>query len=211
MKKKTVLYTIISCLVTLIPMFAGLFIWDRLPEQMATSYGFDGEINGYNSKFFAVIGFPIILVIADLICIIATSQDPRRKNISDKALALVLSIIPVCSLFCGTLMYQDALGYSLPVGIFASVFLGIAFFAVGLLLPKCKQNYTVGIRLPWTLHSEENWNKTHLYGRKVWTVGGVVITIAGLLGFEVIVVTGIFVLALLPTVYSYIYYRKYEK
>ena len=31
------------------------------------------------------------------------------------------------------------------------------FLVVGNYLPKCKQTYTVGIRLPWTLADEDNW------------------------------------------------------
>ncbi|HAF86254.1 MAG TPA: hypothetical protein DCG32_07825 [Sphaerochaeta sp.] len=34
-------------------------------------------------------------------------------------------------------------------------------------MPKCKHNYTVGIRIPWTLASEENWNRTHRFAGPV--------------------------------------------
>ena len=206
-----ILFTIISCLATLIPMCVGLFLWDKLPEQMATSFGFDGTINGYSSKLFAVVGLPMILVGANLLCIIVTMSDPRRKNISDMVLALVLSIIPVCSLFAGAIMYQEYLGYNISIEFFAPIFLGIVFMALGSILPKCKQNYTVGIKLPWTLYSEKNWNKTHALGGKVWTIGGIVMIVLGTLGFENAAFATIFVLVLIPTVYSYVYYRKYER
>ena len=31
------------------------------------------------------------------------------------------------------------------------VFVGLIFIVIGNYLPKCRHNYTVGIRLPWTL------------------------------------------------------------
>jgi len=48
--------------------------------------------------------------------------------------------------------------------------LGIAvlFFFLGSMMPKLKQNYTIGIRLPWTLHSEIVWDKTHQFGGKLF-------------------------------------------
>lgn len=211
MKKKIALFTIISCLVSLIPMFVGLILWDKLPEQMATSFGFDGTVNGYSSRLFAVVGLPMILVCVNVFFIIATMADPRRKNISDMVLALVLSIIPACSLFGGVIMYQEHLGYSISAQILAPLFLGIMFVVLGSILPKCKQNYTVGIKLPWTLNSEKNWDKTHAFGGRVWTIGGIVMIVLGLLGFEIAAFATIFILVLIPTVYSYVYYRRYER
>ncbi|MDD4689456.1 MAG: SdpI family protein [Eubacteriales bacterium] len=211
MKNKTVLLTIISCALVLIPMLVGFILWDRLPEQMATSYGLNGEVTGYSSKLFAVVFLPLILIASNILCIVLTVADPRRKNISNAAIGVVLSIMPLSSIFCGVLAYKDALGLNINVARFATAFLGIVFTIVGFILPKCKQNYTVGIKVPWTLHSEENWNKTHAFGGKVWIVGGAIMTILGILGFEKVMVAGILILALLPMVYSYVYYRKNEK
>ena len=73
---------VISSIITLLPMFFGFLVWNRLPENIATSFGWNGEVTGYNSKIFAVVGLPAILTFVNLICIIATSADPRRKNIS---------------------------------------------------------------------------------------------------------------------------------
>lgn len=42
-------------------------------------------------------------------------------------------------------------------------------------MSKIRQNYTVGIRLPWTLSSEDNWDKTHRLAGKLWIVGGVLV------------------------------------
>ena len=44
-----------------------------------------------------------------------------------------------------------------------------------------KQNYTIGIKVPWTLNSEENWNMTHRMAGKVYVVAGVISIIIALL------------------------------
>lgn len=211
MKKKMSVWIIISSLVTLIPMFLGLILWDKLPQKMATSFGIGGEVTGYSDKAFAVFGLPLILVLCNFLCVFYTSADPKRKNISDKIMGVVLSIIPLCSIFCGTLLYNDVLNFKVNVDIFGTLFLGVVFIIIGIILPKCKQNYTVGIKVPWTLNDEENWNKTHKFAGKAFIVGGVVNIISGLLGFIYASFVMIFIVALIPMVYSYIYYRKNKK
>ena len=199
---------IISAIITLLPMIFGFIVWDRLPENIATSFGWNGEITGYSSKMFAVVGLPVMLTFVNLICIIATSADPRRKNINNKVFSVVIGIVPVCSLLCGICIYANALGYKISVESIMPVFVGILFFVLGFILPKCKQNYTIGIKLPWTLHDEENWNKTHKLAGKLWVYGGIVMTVAGLFNLTFIFMTIIFALVIIPTGYSYWLYRK---
>ena len=198
---------IISAIITLLPMIFGFIVWDRLPENIATSFGWKGEITGYSSKMFAVVGLPAILTIVNLICIIATNADPRRKNISNKMFSVVISIVPVCSLLCGICIYANALGYKISVESIMPVFVGILFFVLGFILPKCKQNYTIGIKLPWTLHDEENWNKTHKLAGKLWIYGGIIMIVSGLFNLTFIFMTIIFALVIIPTVYSFLIYK----
>ena len=199
---------IISAIITLLPMIFGFIVWDRLPENIATSFGWNGGITGYSSKMFAVVGLPVMLTFVNLICIIATNADPRRKNISSKMFSVVISIVPVCSLLCGACIYGNALGYKVSVESIMPVFMGILFFVLGFILPKCKQNYTIGIKLPWTLHDEENWNKTHKLAGKLWICGGIIMIVSGLFNLTFIFMTIIFALVIIPTVYSYLLYRK---
>ena len=207
MIKKNKLKIIISSVITLLPMIFGFLVWDRLPENVATSFGWNGEITGYSSKMFAVVGLPAILTFVNLICIIATSADPRRKNINNKVFSIVLSIVPVCSLLCGICIYANALGYKISVESIMPVFMGVLFLVLGFILPKCKQNYTIGIKLPWTLHDEENWDKTHKLAGKLWIYGGIIMVVSGLFNLTFLFMAIIFALVIIPTVYSYLIYK----
>lgn len=198
---------IISSIITLLPIIFGLVVWERLPENIATSFGWNGEATGYSSKIFAVVGLPAILTFVNLICIFATNADPRRKNINNKVYSIVIGIVPVCSLICAACIYGNALGYRVNVENIMPVFVGIIILVLGFLLPKCKQNYTIGIKLPWTLYDEENWDKTHKLAGKLWIIGGIVMTIAGLLNFTLLFMIIVFVIVIIPTVYSYLLYR----
>ena len=198
---------VISSIITLLPMIFGFLVWNRLPESIATSFGWNGEITGYSSKMFAVVGLPAILTFVNWVCIIATSADPRRKNIDNKIFSIIISIVPVCSLICGVCIYGNALGYKVNVENIMPVFVGVIILVLGFILPKCKQNYTVGIKLPWTLHDEENWDKTHKLAGKLWIIGGIVMTIAGLLDFTILFMIIIFAIVIIPIIYSYLLYR----
>lgn len=84
-------------------------------------------------------------------------------------------------------------------------FLGLLFLVLGNYLPKVRQNYTVGIKLPWTLNDETNWNKTHRLAGKLWVVGGLALFIFGLFGIEngSIIFISLAVILVVPMIYSY--------
>ena len=59
MIKKNKRTLVAGSIVILLPILLGLFLWDRLPDQMVTHWGFDGTPNGWSSKTFAVFGLPL--------------------------------------------------------------------------------------------------------------------------------------------------------
>lgn len=198
---------ILTSLITIIPMLVGVVLWEQLPDTIATHFGTDNVANGWSSKPFTVFGLSGILLVAQWICAFAILNDPKKKNISNKVFGLILWIIPVISLIIYAQIYAIALGYQVDVGLFTNLIVGILFVAIGNYLPKCKQNYTVGIRLPWTLSSEENWNRTHRFASWIWILGGVVFILNAFLQLEWILAI-IIVLVVFPAAYSFLLYRK---
>ena len=211
MIKKNKAALILTSLVLLIPILIGLLLWNRLPEQIPSHWGIDGEIDGWSSKAFAVFGFPCLLLALHWVCILASCADPKAKNYHPKMLQLVLWICPVLSLVLNSLVYATALGYPLEVQILMPLLVGLMFLIVGNLLPKCRQSYTLGIKLPWTLHNEENWNKTHRFGGKLWVIGGVITMATAFMGSFWILLAVLIVMVAAPTIYSYSLYRKQSK
>ena len=200
--KKTL---IIASIVTILPILIGLLVWDRLPDVMATHFGMDNEANGWSSKAFAVFGLPLFLLAMEWIAAVVTSQDPRRQNISPKLFTLILWIIPVVSIVCGAAIYTYNLGMRTDTSFFAMIFMGLMFIVIGNYMPKTRQNYTIGIKIPWTLADEENWNRTHRLAGYLWVAGGILMLLAALTGFTnirwffVILV----VMTIVPCVYSF--------
>ena len=200
--KKTL---IITSILTILPILIGVVFWNRLPDVMATHFGANNEANGFTSKAFAVFGLPLILLAAEWFGALATSHDPKKQNISPKMFAFVLWIVPVVSLIGAATIYPDNLGYQIEITFIAELLLGVIFIVVGNYLPKARQNYTIGIKIPWTLANEENWNRTHRLAGYLWVIGGILMVIAALTGIAKTqwMIAVFFVLAIVPYVYSY--------
>lgn len=206
--KKTL---ILTSIITLLPMVVGLLLWNKLPETMATHFGADNDPNGFNSKAFVVFAIPSMLLALQLFCAFITSKDPRQKNISDKIYRLVLWIVPCMSLFAMSITYLYNMNVAFDISRYAGLFVGILFVIVGNFLPKARQNYTIGIKLPWTLANEENWNKTHRLAGTVWVIAGILLIITTFLNISKsdYVLFGIIMLAgIIPSIYSFFLHTK---
>ena len=205
--KKTV---ILTTLVTLLPMLAGLLLWNQLPETIAIHFGANGEPNGWSSRAMAVFGLPAFIAAVNVLCAVGTSADPKNQNIQPKIFKLILWICPVISIICCGGTYAYALELPVSMEKLCMILVGVVFIIIGNYLPKCRQSYTVGIKLPWTLDSEENWNRTHRMAGGLWMAGGAVLMLLSLLGqiSVFIFLPVVLMMTLVPTVYSYLLYRK---
>ena len=208
MIKKNLKTLIITSIVILLPILAGLYLWNKLPEQVPSHWNANGEVDGWSSKPFFVFGLPCILLAAQWLCTLGTAADPKKANHSGKIMHLVLWIIPVLSLALNTITYMTALGADVAVEMIMPLVIGLMFTIIGNYLPKCKQSYTIGIKIPWTLHSEENWNRTHRFAGRLWLVCGLGIMLTAFIGGFWLFLPITLVMVIVPVVYSYILHRK---
>ncbi len=214
MFKKNIGKSILSSVVTLLPMVFGFAMWDRLPDSLATHWGADGNVDGISSKIFAVVGLPLILLLVHALMLLFLSFSKETKTQNQKVLSLCYWIIPILSLFANGITYAAALEKEFEAILFMPLLLGALFFFMGNYLPKTRQNHSFGIKLPWTFGNEENWNKTHRLGGKVWAVCGLALCFSALFPTMVMVWVALAVILLaviIPTVYSYALYKKHQK
>ena len=181
MKKINLKLLSLTSILTLLPILVGVILWKDLPASLPSHFGLDGQADGFSSKLEVVFLIPLVMLGLHLFAVIITSLDPKASNVSPKMKTLVYWLVPLISGLVQLSIYGAALGLignSTRIGL---VMVGIVFLVVGNYLPKTKQNYTVGIRLPWTLDSEENWNKTHRLAGRLWVLGGLIILVNGFL------------------------------
>ena len=177
--KKTL---IIASIVTLLPVLIGIVLWNRLPDRMAIHFGINNEADGYSSRALAVFGLPLFLLAVEWFGAFVMANDPKKQNISPKMFSFSLWIAPAVSLVMAAALYSYNLGYQVNFSFVAFLLLGIMFIIIGNYLPKARQNYTMGIKIPWTLANEENWNLTHRLAGVLWVIAGILMVIAALTG-----------------------------
>lgn len=201
---------IIQLAVCLIPFIIGAVFYSKMPDQVATHFDFNFQPDDYSSREFALFGIPAVMVGLFILCAGLLEVDPKKRGMDGRLKSITRWVIPILSVFIQCVTISFALDSSINLTRFIPVLIGILFVLMGNYLPKCRQNYTMGIKLPWTLNSEENWDRTHRFGGRMFVVSGLCMIIAAF--FSGYVSGAIFVLALIacfvPTIYSYWLYKK---
>ncbi len=211
MLKKNKGKMILSSIIILLPGLVGAILWNRLPEVMPTHWGIDGKANGWSSPLFAVLLLPVLLLLLHWVAVLITWWDNAKTEQSPKVLGLVYWIMPAISLYVSAIMYAAAFGFTVHMHMLILILLGVTFILIGNYLPKCRQNRTIGMKIKWTLANEENWNKTHRVAGIVSVAVGIGCLIAAFLPaavFPAVLVVLIVACVGIPTVYSYLLYKK---
>lgn len=199
---------VLMLLICLIPLIAGIILYPQIPDKIATHWGSSGEPDGWSSKFVGIIVMPMVLTIITLFMPKLLAMDPSNEGMDYKLKNCIIWILPIITFVCSSLTLLSALGKQVRIEIIIPMLVGLMMVVLGNYLPKAKQSYTVGIKLPWTLNDEENWNKTHRLGGFVFVIGGLSIAISSL--FEcrfMILLISLFIMFFVPIVYSYLLYR----
>lgn len=211
MLKKYLPKILISIIITLLPIVFGVIMWDKLPEQVATHFNAAGEADGYGSKAMAVFALPLVMAALNLVCVLITMLDPKRRNIDGKAFSLIIWLVPAISLFTEGVIFATALDYKLNISAVMTGFIGIVFIVMGNYLPKCGQNYTLGIRTPWTLNDPDTWKATHRFGGRLFVVTGFLVILSAFAKTIWVMFVIMMTCLVVITVYSYLYYIKHHK
>ena len=205
-EKRTLILTTLVCL---LPLVAGAILYKDLPETMATHWNLQGEADGWSGRAFAVFGLPGILLAVNVLLPFLLRADPKRENMSGALVTLTLWSIPALSLLCSGMTLARGLGYPLRIERWVGIFMGLLFVIIGNYLPKTKQSYTMGIKLPWTLASEENWNRTHRLAGFLWVICGLCFIVFSFVAWSLAgFLVPLAVMVLVPTAYSYLLYRR---
>lgn len=214
MIKKNKWNLLFSSIVILLPIVFGLIFWNKLPEELTTHWGVDGQANGWMTKGATILILPLILLAVQWLCFLLSTKLPGGNDQNPKLLGIVLWIIPIISLAANGTIYAVAFGKEINPVFFVFPLIGILFIAIGNYLPKCKRNIAAGIKIKWALQNEENWYATHRFGGKVYVIGGFFLLGCMFLPTAAALWAGGIALAalvLIPVIYSYVYYKKQVK
>jgi len=216
MARKNILLLIVTSIICLLPICLSVAMYEDLPEKVIMQWNFVGNPNWYAHKAVIAFGMPLFFMIINIFLFIFISGDPKRENTSKVMRILTQWFTPLLSLFIVPLMLFMNMGVKLPIIMIVFVFVGLLFIFIGNYMPKNRQNYTIGIRLPWTLNNAENWNKTHRLAGILGILGGISFIVLAFLPFNnvigiIVILTIIILMTVVPTLYSYYLYKKEGK
>lgn len=196
-----------------IAVIAGVILWNKLPDQMASHWNVNDQADDYMPKFWGVFLMPIISLGMLALFLVIPNIDPLKANIAEfrNIFNLFILLIVVFMLYVHGLTLAWNMGnQSFKMSAAMLPFLGVLFIFIGYMLRQAKRNFFIGIRTPWTLSSDTVWNKTHQLGSVLFMVSGAFAFIGsflgGMLAFWLLFVPlmGSVVFLIL---YSYILYR----
>lgn len=208
MKKKIDHIMIITTLICLLPMILSALVYKQLPEQVAIHFNSAGTPDGFAPRIVAAFGLPLLMAVINVFTHFMLNSDPKKGNVTPKMLAISKWSICILSVIIMPITLFIAMGISIPVNIIISAIVSVIIIVCGNYLPKSKQNFTVGIKLPWTLNSEENWTKTHRLAGFIWVLCGLTMLIGSFFKIGVLFVVLLLIMVLVPIIYSYSLYKK---
>lgn len=159
-------------------------------------------------------GWPLGMLATHWLLLFFILRDNKNSDQSPRVMHLIFWIMPVSALIYGAVRALVRCGFDTYALITTILYLayGLLFLVLGNLMPKVRQNNTIGIKIKWALENEENWIATHRFSGRLWVIGGLVSMSCALFAESGIAFgiffTDVFILALLPMVYSYRYYRR---
>ncbi len=200
-----------------IPWIYLAYIWNELPQTVATHFGINGAADRFGDKS-EVVFIMLIIAAAGLATYFILQNlykiDPKKKYtettsaVMKKISAVVIMLLSFLLFFIlNSMLHAKITG--MPV-----LFCGLSLFLAytGNLMHSIKPNYFAGIRIPWTLESEDNWRKTHQLASKVWFAGGIFLAILSLLlNTKILMATFLSIVVIMlaiPIIYSYVLYKR---
>ena len=204
--------TIAILLIIATSIVVAITLYPIMPDQIASHWNASGEVNGHMGKFWGLFLMPIISIILFALFLAIPKIDPLKENVAkfrssfDRFIVLIeLFLFYVYAL---TIFWNLDFKFDMTMALIPA--LVILFYFAGNLIGKAKRNYFIGIRTPWTLASDEVWDKTHKLGGKLFKIAGVA-SLAGLLFPKIafyFVIIPILAVAIISVVYSYIIWKK---
>lgn len=194
---------------------AAYLIFDsKLPDQVASHFDINGKVNNTMAKGTFWLFYAGLTILLPVVVAVTRSFDPRRANY-EKFLPFISLMRWTLALFLQVLFISIILhetGSSLSFIHVLQGALGVLWMLIGNRMGQVKSNFFIGIRTPWALSSDANWNRTHRFAARIWFVAGLVMF---LLAWFVpvswtapVVIVGTLGSAFAPVVYSYLLYRR---
>jgi uncharacterized membrane protein len=210
-------YYLGAAAVILATLAGTLVAYPSLPNLVPIHWDAHGHVNGWGPKWSLFVYGPGLMLFIVLMFSALPWLSPKKFEVdSFRATYLYIMIVIVGMLaYFQLLLLMSALGSrgGIVLDISRAVEGGVCLLIalLGNVLGKVRRNFFVGIRTPWTIANEQVWNATHRFAAKTFFAGGLLGLMAVILHAPFwLPVTAILVAALVPVIYSLVFYKQLE-
>ena len=203
---------ILSVAMVLLAFATAIYFEPLMPSKMASHWNWQGNVDGYMNKGFALFFFPFLMIALNFLFYFIPKIDPQKKNIekfwnSYDSFILIFNIF-MFYIYSITIIWN--MGFNVNMNAVLMPAMAVLFYACGDLMKNSKMNYSIGIKLPWTLANEGVWDKTHKLGEKLFKLTAL-ITFLGVF-FSQYAMWFLFIPLMISIVYLFVYsYLEYQK
>jgi uncharacterized membrane protein len=151
----------------------GLYLYPQMPERVAIHWGLSGEADGYGSRFLGLFLIPILSMLLLPFMLALPRLDPSRgiERFRGGYDWFVFGFLGYMAYVYGLSVAWN-LGWRFSFMRMLAPAMGALFVGIGVLMRGARLNWFMGIRTPWTLSSEEVWDRIHERGSRLFMVSG---------------------------------------
>jgi uncharacterized membrane protein len=197
--------------VALLAFALAAWYYPSLPDPVPTHWNIAGEVDGWTAKPMGVWIFPLITLGLAVVMLVLPAISPRgfRLDAARRSYDIVLFLLVGFMVVVEAFSYRAALSGGSSITQAIPVMLGLLLIGLGNYLGKFPKNFFVGIRTPWTLASDQVWNRTHRLAGFLFMAAGVLVILSGFFNTPSwVFVSAIVTAAVVPAVYSLLLYRR---
>lgn len=174
---------IFSGVIFLLAVALTLVAWAKVPDdaRVPIHWNVEGKVDNYGSKTLGLLMGPGMILFLTILLTFVPRVEPRIENLqqSQKAYKALWGFLLTFMLVLHVVTTLVAMGHSINITMLMVFMMGILFMAIGNYLGKIRSNFMFGIRTPWSLSSEDAWNKTHRLGGRLFFLVGILTFFSG--------------------------------
>ena len=161
----------------------GFYFYPLMPERVAIHWGMSGEADGYGSRFLGLFLIPIFSLLFLPFMLALPRLDPSRgiERFRGGYDWFVFGFLGYMAYIYGLSLAWN-LGWRFSFMRMLAPAVGLLFVGIGVLLRGARLNWFMGIKTPWTLMSEEVWDRTHEVGSRLFLISGALAALGALTG-----------------------------
>jgi uncharacterized membrane protein len=191
------------------------FVYDhQLPGQVASHYNIKGEADDTMAKWSFWLLYGGLGIVLPIVLAFTRRIDPRKQNY-EKFNSYFSLMLYTLSLFMHGIMLAiilDNLNNNVPIVRIIVGAVAVLWIVIGNGMGQLRSNYFIGLRMPWTLSSEQNWKLTHRVSARLWVLSGILLLLSACLLNNIAMAVTLGIVIVLSIVVPFIYsYRLYKK